>query len=835
MEDGSTDYSTLYWDNSAAVWEKNTFLTLNPDDDVAVLQGALSLEKAILDTTEINPLRLERSGGGNDVSMRFTGAAATTYVGVATTSGDLLIGNSSDLSGYGSKVLTEDNTNEVPAGTAANQTLRWDGSAWASTSNLKVYQSGPVEIVTNSMNSETDLILGSNAVVASGVTINMATEANNGFTWRTGVTDHATGLAGGTDRMSLSSTWLESFVPLKLDTSVAGDVGRLKIIPSLSSTVGVGSASQIIGVNIKDVVTTGNKVEQQTVSGNVTGASAIVLNPDDNSYGQIGFYTSPQGSSAGTDLTPRMWIKGNGDVEVAGGLSVSGVGGTSSNWNTAYGWGDHALAGYIDADGLDEDVQKLWSVSHPDSYYLSNTWTQVAAATSTDAAVNNWVISSNHSGDVRVQRADTADNANALLGYDLTSAPTANTVVRRDSNGDLRARLLRQDYTTAAGSGDIDYIMIQKAVGTTAAGTDNFLRPATVASVRTAMNVANGAQVNVPETLSATNTTTVTGTKRFKPTTNTTDGGASPAGATSGASLEVYNDDNALGAWLTFHRSSRYAINFGLDTSGTIILGGWSDGTTVTPRMSIGTAGEMSTRGQGVLWGADNDGPSSGLNADLLDGIHGSSFLRSNSNDTASGDIGFSGGVDFTGIVQINGDTVFNGSDSWLRTHGNTGWYSASYGGGTYMIDTTWVRIYGSKRLYVANRIQATGDITAYYSDERLKTKTGSIDNALDKVKSLHGFTYVENELARSFGYSNEEEQVALSAQDVQRVMPQVVSLAPFDVDTSEFSGEITSKSGEDYLTVDYAKLVPLLVEAIKEQQIQIEELKEVVCDFTRS
>ena len=53
--------------------------------------------------------------------------------------------------------------------------------------------------------------------------------------------------------------------------------------------------------------------------------------------------------------------------------------------------------------------------------------------------------------------------------------------------------------------------------------------------------------------------------------------------------------------------------------------------------------------------------------------------------------------------------------------------------------------------------------------------------------------------------------------------MPEVVSLAPFDSSDGE---ERVSKSGENYKTVDYAKIVPLLIEAIKEQQDRIEVLE---------
>lgn len=117
------------------------------------------------------------------------------------------------------------------------------------------------------------------------------------------------------------------------------------------------------------------------------------------------------------------------------------------------------------------------------------------------------------------------------------------------------------------------------------------------------------------------------------------------------------------------------------------------------------------------------------------------------------------------------------------------------------------------------------GNITAYYSDDRLKTKTGTIPDALAKVASLEGFTYVENETARSVGYANDRQQVGVSAQAVQAVLPEAVHLAPFDYDVAE-DGTITSKSGENYLTVDYSRIVPLLIEAIKELNNKVENLE---------
>jgi hypothetical protein len=109
--------------------------------------------------------------------------------------------------------------------------------------------------------------------------------------------------------------------------------------------------------------------------------------------------------------------------------------------------------------------------------------------------------------------------------------------------------------------------------------------------------------------------------------------------------------------------------------------------------------------------------------------------------------------------------------------------------------------------------LRAQGDVIAYYSDMRLKTKLGDIENPIDKVKALNGFYYEPNEKAQEYGYEKER-RIGLSAQDVNEVIPEAVHDAPI---------------GDGYMAVDYAKIVPVLVEAIKEQQKQIDELKAMI------
>ena len=120
-----------------------------------------------------------------------------------------------------------------------------------------------------------------------------------------------------------------------------------------------------------------------------------------------------------------------------------------------------------------------------------------------------------------------------------------------------------------------------------------------------------------------------------------------------------------------------------------------------------------------------------------------------------------------------------------------------------------------------AGAIYATGNITAYYSDARLKTVSGKIENALDKVAKLSGVYYTNNDTAKSFGYDSDEVQVGVLAQDVEAVLPQIVKAAPFDLDENG-----NSKSGENYKTVQYERLVPLLIEAINELQAKVKALE---------
>jgi hypothetical protein len=129
--------------------------------------------------------------------------------------------------------------------------------------------------------------------------------------------------------------------------------------------------------------------------------------------------------------------------------------------------------------------------------------------------------------------------------------------------------------------------------------------------------------------------------------------------------------------------------------------------------------------------------------------------------------------------------------------------------------------ISGLSSLGVSGDITATGDVTAFSSDSRLKGDIQTITNALSKVKLITGVTYIHNDLAKSFGYTDESRFAGVLAQEVEAVLPEVVVPAPFDI-----ADDGTSISGENYKTVKYDKIVPLLIEAIKELTAKVEMLE---------
>jgi len=110
-------------------------------------------------------------------------------------------------------------------------------------------------------------------------------------------------------------------------------------------------------------------------------------------------------------------------------------------------------------------------------------------------------------------------------------------------------------------------------------------------------------------------------------------------------------------------------------------------------------------------------------------------------------------------------------------------------------------------------------DVVAFsstVSDKRLKENITTIDNALDKVMALRGVEYDWTATSRKGTHD-----IGLIAQEVEEVIPELIT--EHELCTGEFGGEGNEKT---FKTVNYDKIVGVLIEAIKEQQVQIDKLK---------
>jgi hypothetical protein len=127
------------------------------------------------------------------------------------------------------------------------------------------------------------------------------------------------------------------------------------------------------------------------------------------------------------------------------------------------------------------------------------------------------------------------------------------------------------------------------------------------------------------------------------------------------------------------------------------------------------------------------------------------------------------------------------------------------YGGGGGVDGSSW-----NRNFYVdmSGNITARGNVTAY-SDVRLKTNIVTINNAIDKVKRLRGvyFDWIDSG----------EHSLGMIAQEVEEVLPELVMT---NTECKTFTQEVLNVTK----SLDYSKIVSVLVEAIKEQQKQIEE-----------
>ena len=231
------------------------------------------------------------------------------------------------------------------------------------------------------------------------------------------------------------------------------------------------------------------------------------------------------------------------------------------------------------------------------------------------------------------------------------------------------------------------------------------------------------------------------------------------------SSLEVYTSGAGNDAFMAFHVGGDYATYFGLDGD--------------TNDLFVGGWSKGASRNK--IWHQGNDGSGSGLDADLLDGQQGSAYLLKTGGTVT-------GATTFNNPIKVNssGRTLDFGSLNSSWCHFNT---TATSG------------------FYFYDQVYSASNITAY-SDIRVKTDIVHIPDSLSKVCRLNGYTFT-----RTDDKHKGLKQTGVIAQEVQKELPEAVVTDP--------------ENG--HLSVAYGNMVGLLIEAIKEQQTQIDELKALV------
>ena len=267
-----------------------------------------------------------------------------------------------------------------------------------------------------------------------------------------------------------------------------------------------------------------------------------------------------------------------------------------------------------------------------------------------------------------------------------------------------------------------------------------------------------------------------------------------------------------------------------------------------------------------TVWHSGNDGAGTGLDADLLDGVSSGSFLRSDTNDSFSGTLSGAGsinitgtvtaasftgsgagltgisadnantldGIDSTGFLRLaNGGTVV-GTSQFQSNLGTTSGtlsspplqvYSTStnsafmsfHRGGSYAVNMGldsdnvlriggWSATANRFQMDMSGNLTMSGEITAF-SDITLKDNIEVIVDPLTKILSIRGVTFTRKDLE-----DTETKHMGVIAQEVEQYFPEVVH---------------TTSDG--IKTVNYGAMAGAFIEAFKEQQSQIDELRAMV------
>jgi hypothetical protein len=169
--------------------------------------------------------------------------------------------------------------------------------------------------------------------------------------------------------------------------------------------------------------------------------------------------------------------------------------------------------------------------------------------------------------------------------------------------------------------------------------------------------------------------------------------------------------------------------------------------------------------------------------------------------------------------TEIVTNTAVNDAGAVMNTGNESISGIKTFSNGTASTTNTTGSVVITGGLGVSGAINAGADVTAFAaSDSRLKTNIENITDALSKVNQLNGVTYNWNDLAHEVEHKDTTvREVGVIAQQVNSVLPEVITIRD-----------------NGYMAVRYEKMIPLLIEAIKELILQNRQLTQRLSDLEK-
>ena len=605
-------------------------------------------------------------------------------------------------------------------------------------------------------------------------------------------------------------------------TAVADDLNRLQNAGSDIVTVSASGAAVTGNITVtgtvdgRDVAADGTKLDgieasaDVTDTANVTAAGALMDSEVTNlaqvkAFDSSDYATAAQGAKADAAL-PKAGGTMTGAITFASGQTFDGrdvsadgskldgiesgatADQTASEILTAIKTVDGSGSG-LDADTLDG--------SHASAFLTGNQTITLSGDASGSGTTS---ISVSLSAD-SVGASEIAANAVGASELNVTGNGTTSQFLRSDGDGTFTWATPTDTNTTySAGSGlDLSGTTFSHTDTSSQASVNNsgrtYIQDITLDTYGHVTGISSAT-----ETVTDTNTTSLpiensAGTAQFTAT-DTTGLQFVGSGATSVA-FDSTNKRVTISSTDT-NTNTTYSAGSGLSLSGTTFSHSDTSsqasvnnsGATVIQDVTVDTYGHVTGLGSKTMTLADL-GYTGATNANYITNNNQLTNGAGYTTYTANQSVNTSSNVTFEAIY----------ANDWFRVNGNDGIYWQTHNGGWMMTDSSWLRSYADKGVLTGGTMQAGNFNTT--SDIKLKENVVTLENSLDKIKAMRGVSFDWKDSGKS--------TIGLIAQEVEQVMPELV----------EYNEE------DDVKTVSYANMVAVLIEAVKEQQEQIDALKE--------